>query len=230
MEPLAAVAAVGAICTAAGAAGALVARTGRMAIASLAVALVFAPLTMSPLPAALPAAFWLVAVLLAAYILVMAVREESAVVPTLAPMPLGGGAEALFVSLGLALGWAVAGIAGPDRGAPAALAAGIALGFAAGPLALFGRDPLHAGMAGVLAIGAGALLVAGLAGTPGTAEMTALAVAVLAAAAGAWGVMRLAPHPGRSAEDEPGAERRTRDAGERSRAERRTRRPGGDSE
>ena len=178
MEP--ALAGVGALATAVAVAASLKARTAQVAVLAMGAALVLSPLALSPLPPVLPLAFWLVTALLATYLLVLAEREGPALLP---PLPLGGWAEAAFVLIGLALGWAVAPIAGPGRGPATALAAGVAVAFAAVPLAAFSRDTLRTAIGTVLFLDACGLVAASLTGTPGQLEVVALGLAIVGAAA-----------------------------------------------
>ncbi len=178
MEP--ALAGVGALATAVAVAASLRARTAQVAVLAMGAALVLSPLALSPLPAVLPLAFWLVTALLATYLLVLAEREGPALLP---PLPLGGWAEAAFVLVGLALGWAAAPIAGPGRGPATALAAGVAVAFAAVPLAAFSRDTLRTAIGTVLFLDACGLVAASLTGTPGQLEVVALGLAIVGAAA-----------------------------------------------
>ena len=178
MEP--ALAGIGALATAVTVAASLRARTAQVAVLGMGAALVLSPLAVSPLPPVLPLAFWLLTALLATYLLVLAGRAGPALLP---PLPLGGWAEAAFVLVGLALGWVAAPIAGPGRGAATALAAGVAVAFAAVPLAAFSRDMLRTAIGTVLFLDACGLVVASLAGTPGQLEVVALGLAVAGAAA-----------------------------------------------
>jgi hypothetical protein len=178
----AALAAAGALVSTGAAALTLAARGPRVAILGLAAALVVSPLALAPLPQALPLTFWLVASLLAAFLLLRSIGDPA---EPLAPLPLGGRPEAAFVIAVLVLGWAASPVAGAGRGASTALAAGLATCVAALPLVGFARDPLRMGIGTILLLDGAGLVAAGLGGTPGGAQIMALALAVLAAAAAA---------------------------------------------
>ena len=185
----AALAAAGALVSAGAAAVTLATRGPRVAVLGMAAALVVSPLTLAPLPQALPLAFWLVASLLAAFLLLRSIADPTA---RLAPLPLGGWPEAAFVIALLVLGWAASPVAGAGRGASTALAAGLAACAAALPLVGFARDPVRTGIGTILLLEGAGLVAAGLGGTPGGAAIMALALAVLAAAAAAREVMTAA--------------------------------------
>jgi uncharacterized membrane protein len=172
----------GALIAAAAAAAALTVHSTRAALLAMAVVLVVSPLTLSPLPAPLPLAFWLTAALLATFLLLRSDRDPWG---RLATLPLDGWPEAAFVIAMLALGWAVSPVAGAGRGAPSAMAAGFAVTTAAVPLLWLGRDQIRIAIGTVLVLDGAGLSAAGLAGTPGAAQVAALALAVLAAAAAA---------------------------------------------
>ena len=175
-------AAAGALVSAGAAGLTLAARGPRTVVLGMAAALVVSPLALAPLPPALPLAFWLVASLLAAFLLLRSVADPAERLP---PLPLGGWPEAAFVIALLVLGWAASPVAGAGRGASTALAAGLAACAAALPLVGFARDPLRTGIGTVLLLEGAGLVAAGLGGTPGGAQIMALALAVLAAAAAA---------------------------------------------
>ena len=184
---------MGALATAMAVAASLRARTARVAVLGMGAALVLSPLALSPLPPVLALAFWLVTALLATYLLLLAEREGPALLP---PLPLGGWAEAAFVLVGLALGWVVAPVAGPGRGPATALAAGVAVAFAAVPLAAFSRDTLRTAIGTVLVLDACGLVAAALAGTPGQLEVVALGLAIVGAAAASREVLLQDLHGG----------------------------------
>ena len=179
MEP--ALAAAGALTTAAAAAGLLQARSVRMAVLGMGAVLVLSPLALPSLPPVLPLAFWMVTALLAAFLLLLAVRGTPDLLP---PLPLGGWPEGAFVALGLVLGWAVAIVVGPGRGPSSAMAAGVAVAIAAVPLIAFSRDALRTAIGAVLVLDSAGLVAAALAGTPSQLEIVALGLAVAAAAEG----------------------------------------------
>ncbi len=185
----AALAAAGALLSAGAAAATLATRAPRIAILGMAAALVVSPLALSPLPQALPLAFWLVASLLGAFLLIRSIADPT---ERLAPLPLGGWPEAAFVMAMLVLGWAASPVAGAGRGASTALAAGLAACTAALPLVGFARDPVRTGIGTILLLEGAGLVAAGLGGTPGGAQIMALALAVLAAAAAAREVLAAA--------------------------------------
>jgi hypothetical protein len=178
----AALAAAGALASAGAAGLTLAARGPRSAILGMAAALVVSPLALAPFPQALPLTFWLVASLLAAFLLLRSIGDPA---ERLAPLPLGGWPEAAFVIAVLVLGWAASPVAGAGRGASTALAAGLAACAAALPLVGFARDPVRTGIGTILLLEGAGLVAAGLGGTPGGAQIMALALAVLAAAAAA---------------------------------------------
>jgi hypothetical protein len=178
VEP--ALAGVGTLATALVCGALLQARGQRGAVLGMTAALVLSPLALQPLPAALPLAFWLVAALLAAFLLLLTARGGPSLLP---PLPLKGWIEAAFVLFGLALGWWVAPLAGAGRGPATALAAGAAVVFAALPLVAFSRDALWTAIGTVLLLDGAGLLAAGLTGTPGAAQVAALALAVVGVAA-----------------------------------------------
>ncbi len=202
MEP--ALAAAGALTTAAAAAALLQARSSRMAVLGMGGVLVLSPLTLSALPPVLPLAFWMVAALLAAFLLLLAARGATDLLP---PLPLGGWPEGAFVALGLVLGWAVATVAGPGRGPSSAMAAGVAVAIAAVPLIAFSRDALRTAIGAVLVLDAAGLVATALAGTPSQLEIVALALAVAAAAEGSREIIvldaRARPSGGPAAWPEP---------------------------
>ncbi len=177
---------VGALVAAVAAAAALPVHTTRAALLATAAVLVASPLALSPLPAALPLAFWLVSALLATFLLLRADPDPWGRV---APLPLTGWPEAAFVVAALALGLAVAPVAGVGRGAPSALAAGLAVAAGAIPLMWFARDPIRTAIGTILFLDGMGLVAAGLGGTPGAAQIAALALTVVAAAAAARGVI-----------------------------------------
>lgn len=152
----------------------------RLLILATGLVLLFAPLTLAPRAPALPFAFWLVASLLATYLLLIAVRDTSRV---LVPLPLGGTAEGLFVLLALGIGFGAYPAAGPERGSAAAFATGVALALAALPLCLFASDALRAGVGAIFLLVAGGLIAGGLAGTPADMLIVGLALSIAATAA-----------------------------------------------
>ncbi|MGO9205403.1 MAG: hypothetical protein ACLQBX_04275 [Candidatus Limnocylindrales bacterium] len=173
---------LGALVGAVAAAAVLPTHTTRAALLAMAAALVASPLALSPPPTALPLAFWIVSALLATLLLL---RSDPDPWARVAPLPLTGWPEAVFVLAAFALGLAVAPVAGAGRGAPSALAAGLALTAGAIPLLGFARDPVRTAIGTILLLDGVGLVTAGLGGTPGAAQIAALALTVVAAAAAA---------------------------------------------
>ncbi len=173
---------LGALVGAVAAAVVLPVHTTRAALLAMAAALVASPLALSPPPTALPLAFWLVSALLATLLLL---RSDPDPWGRVAPLPLTGWPEAVFVLAAFALGLAVAPVAGAGRGAPSALAAGLALTAGAVPLLGFARDPVRTAIGTIFLLDGVGLVAAGLSGTPGAAQIAALALTVVAAAAAA---------------------------------------------
>ena len=148
------------------------------------------PLATNP-PPAISLAFWLVAVLLATYLLWIGVRDTSRLV---ASLPLGGSTEALFGALGFGLGVLVAPVAAPLRGPDSAVGAGCALALAALAMAGFGRDSLRAGIGTMLALDASVFVWIGFTGPVQGLLLAVLGIALVAVASATLAYTRLAYH------------------------------------
>lgn len=164
----------------AGAVVAVAAREGRPATLGLVLALIGAPLVVSPLPAALPLAARLVAAVLAGYLLWIAMRKAPGHGRTHGSR-LGWPVEALVASAAAVVGFGLggAGIAG----VPEATAVGLALAVLAVPPLVRG-DALQVGVGAALLVTAVEVLRVGLAGPPSPLEQL-VASGLLAAIGGA---------------------------------------------
>jgi hypothetical protein len=177
-----------AIASLAGAAGVVLGATLAVATAGprapvlgLGLALLAAPLALVPTLGSLASAFWVVAALLAAFLLLGGPPESK---PTAAPVPLGGWPEAAFVVLGAAMTFA-AGQASGDPGDAAALAAASACGLAAGILLLFATGVRRTAAGAILALVAVPLAATGLGVIVESSFAAALAVSLVVIAGAA---------------------------------------------
>ena len=185
MEPAAIASLAGAAGVVIGAALAVATAGARAPVLALGLAMLAAPLALAPSLGALASAFWLVAALLAAFLLLGGPPRS---MPAAAPVPLGGWPEAAFVVLGAAMTYAAV-QTGADPADPAVLAAASACGLAAGVLLLFATGVRRTAAGAILAFVAVPLAAAGLGVTiePSFAAALAVTLVVIAAAARAVG-------------------------------------------
>jgi hypothetical protein len=157
---------------------------GRLIVAGVALTLLALPLAAGGSPEPLVLAFRTVALLLAVFLLDLAVRRTNVL---LGPMRLGGTAELGLVAAAFVLG-ALLGASIPDPRIPAIpLGAAVALAAAAGALLAFGTDILRIAAGAMLLIAAGTAIVPALGGEIDSAIQLAFAVAELTTAvAAAW--------------------------------------------
>ena len=200
MDPAAIASLAGASGVVIGAALSVAIAGARAPVLALGLVMLAAPLALAPSLGALASAFWLVAALLAAFLLL---DRPPRSVPAAAPVPLGGWPEAAFVVLGAAMTFA-AGQAGADPGEAAALAAASACGLAAGVLLLFASGVRRTAAGAMLAFVAVPLAAAGLGVAVGSSVAAALALTLVVIA----GAARALGPAGPPANAEPGARQR----------------------
>lgn len=150
----------------AGAVVAVSAHEGRASILGLVLALVAAPLVVSPIPAALPLAARLIAAILTGYLVWIALRGAPGHARTRGSR-LGWPVEALVAGAAAVVGFGVGGVGA--GGIPEATAVGLALVALAVP-PLLRPDGLQIGIGAALLVTAVSLLRAGLAGPPSPLE------------------------------------------------------------
>jgi len=200
VEPAAIASLAGAAGVVLGAALAVGTPGSRAPVLALGLAMLSAPLALAPSLGAFGSAFWLVAALLAAFLLLGGPPHW---VPDAVPAPLGGWPEAAFVVLGAAMTFA-AGQAGADAGDAALLAAASACALAAVVLLLFAVGARRTAAGAMLAIVAVPLATAGLGVIVEASLAAALAVTLVAIA----GAARALEPAGMPAAAEPGARER----------------------
>ena len=200
MEPAAIASLAGAAGVVLGAALAVGTPGSRAPVLALGLVMLSAPLALAPSLGAFASAFWLVAALLAAFLLL---SGPPGWVPDATPAPLGGWPEAAFVVLGAAMTFA-AGQSGADAGDAALLAAASACGLASVVLLLFAVGARRTAAGAMLAIVAVPLATAGLGVVVEASLASAFAVTLVAIA----GAARALGPPGTPAAAEPGARER----------------------
>jgi hypothetical protein len=182
------------VAVALGAAVAIGAQGTRTASLGLLATLVLAPFVADPLPELAPAAFRVVAGTLAAFLVVVASRRADPA--DTSPLGLPAALAAAVAAFVAALGATAVGL--PAFGPAAALGAGLAgLVVALGPLAL-AREGHRLGVAAIVLVNAALLLRAAFAGTPPALESLLAGVAVVAVAAGAYVLAGTAATAGRA--------------------------------
>jgi hypothetical protein len=200
VEPAAIASLAGAAGVVVGAALAVATAGTRAPLLGLGLAMLAAPLALVPTLGSLASAFWVVAALLAAFLLL---GGPPRTMPSAAPVPLGGWPETAFVVLGAAMTFA-AGQASGGPGDAAALAAASACGLAAGVLLLFATGVRRTAAGAILALVAVPLGAAGLGVIVESSFAAALAVSLVVIA----GAARALGPAGTPASPEQGARRR----------------------
>ena len=169
----------------AGAVVAVSAREARASLLGLLVVLLGAAVVADPLPTPPAIAARIAAALLAARLLVIAIRDLDG--PT-AGSRLGWPVEALAAAAAAVIGFGTHGLGAPALGPPEASAAGFAVGVLAAAPIVTSRDVYRLGIGAILLLVAALLVRVGLGGTPSDLEQL-VTCGLIAGLGGAVGVI-----------------------------------------